>query len=41
MLEKAGRRLVEGLGGAALRAGLHVGGSVSARAWPIVKLAER
>ena len=40
-MEKAGRLLVEGLGGAALRTGLYVGGSVSAHAGPIVKLAER
>ena len=40
-MEKAGRLLVEGLGGAALRTGLHVGGSVSEHARPIVKLAER
>ena len=40
-MENADRLLVEGLGGAALRTGLHVGVSVSAHAGPVVKLAER
>ncbi|CDI74249.1 hypothetical protein, conserved [Eimeria praecox] len=41
LVEKAGRLLLEGLGGAELRTGHHLGVSVIAHAGPIIKFAER